>query len=283
MFTLLKGYGGFITVTFVFFIGITACKQEPSPPENMVAQVNDSYLLKQQLDYSIPADLDKDVALALRKDIISKWVENDVLYQAALAEGFKLSPKYAFFVDEYRKALLVQEYVDQKLNKNYKISVKEINSYYQEHQNEFIRSEDEVRVVHLWMEQRDNAIFREIRKSDELLSIIKKYFFDQKSSRERPNGDLGYLPITYFPQAMRRIIKRMKVGAISRPLQTEQGYHFFQLLDRQKKGSLRELELVKNKIVIRLKQIRIMEARAQLVKQAKSDAQIQTYLSKIQN
>jgi len=279
---LFKGYSK-AAVTFILFISLISCKQEKHPPEDMVAQVNDSYLLKKQLDYSIPSGLDKDVALALRKEIISRWVSSDALYQAALNEGFKLSPRDAFFVDEYRKALLVQDYLDRKLIKEYKISARETEEYYRAHKDEFVRNEDEVHVIHLWMEQRDNAIFKEIGQSDDLMAIIKKYFFDQKSTKERPIGDLGYVPLSSFPQQFVRVLKRMKINAVSRPLKTDQGYHFFQLLDLQKKGSLREMELVKSNIMLRLKQKHLQKAREQLTRDVKEKAQIQTYLSKIQD
>ena len=282
-FNSLKGYGIYFSITLLFVFLMISCRQDPELPEDMVAQVNGEYLLHEQLEYSIPSGLEEDVSMALRKEIISKWIENDVFYQAAVNEGLKLSKRDQFFVDEYRKALFVQDYLDQKLNRNYKIPQKEINSYYEDHKDEFIRRKEEVHVIHLLLEQRDNAIFREIGQSDDLLAIIKKYYFDQKSTKERPNNDLGYVELDNLPDSFVRTLRRMRIGAVSQPVKSDQGYHFLQLVDRQKEGSQRDQELVKNEILIRLKRERRLDEKERLLKSIKDKAQIQTYLSKIQD
>jgi len=169
------------------------------------------------------------------------------------------------------------------LGGSYKISPTEMNDYYRDHQKEFIRTQDEVHLIHLLLEQRDNAIFKEIGQTKDLLTIVKKYYFDQKSTRERPNGDLGYVALNDLPAIFVRTLKRLKIGAISRPIKTDQGYHFLQLLDWQKKGTVRDLQLVKNDILIRLQQEHFQEEKEKLLKEEKAKAQIQTYLSKIQD
>ena len=63
------------------------------------------------------------------------------------------------------------------------------------------------------------------------------------------------------------VIKRMKTGAISSPISSDQGYHFIQLLDIRSKGDIQDQELVQDEIILRLK---------------KEKRQIQTYLSKVQ-
>lgn len=265
----------------LFLILITHCGQHNQPPEDMVAQVNDSYLVKEQLKYSLPDGLDKETALVLNKDIISKWVENEALYQAALQEGFKFSPKEDFFIREYGKSLLVQRYLNARLDKEYSVSRQDIEEYYQKHRHEFVRAEDEVHLVHLFVEHRDNVIFKEIGKTDDLSALIKRYYFDEKSTKEQPNGDLGYVPLSVLPDNFIRTIKRLKTGAVSRPIKTKDGYHFLQLLDSEKKGTIRELDLVKNQIIFRIKRERREKERERLLKKTKNNAQVQTYLSKI--
>lgn len=271
----------FGSAALFLFLAI-GCQQGEKMPEDMVAQVNDQYLLKEQLNYRTPKGLDKDVALALKKNILAKWIENEALFQAARREGFKETPRDRFYVDQYAKSLLVQRYLNSKLDREYTISRQDIEAYYKSHRQEFVRDQDEVHVVHLLLEQKDKAIFKEISQSDDLLSIVKKYYYDEKSSPEKPNGDLGYIPVKILPETFIRTLKRMKTGAISRPIRLQEGYHFLQLLDWEKAGSLRDLELVKNEIIIRLKQERRQAEQERLVRDAKKNAQIQTYLSKIQ-
>jgi hypothetical protein len=53
-------------------------------------------------------------------------------------------------------------------------------------------------------------------------------------------------------------------------------------LDRQKAGTVRSLDLVRDEIVLRLKKQHRDEAIKEIVQEAKQKVQIQTYLSKIQ-
>jgi len=265
------------TISLFFFnIILFSCEQQLEVSEDLVAQVNDSYLMINQLNYLVPSNLEPELTLALKKNLISDWVDDEVLYQAAVNEGISLEEKEKFLLENYRKSFFIQKFLSTKLNRNYRISQKEIEDYYKEHTKEFVHKEDAVRIVHLLMEQRDNAIFNEIRESKNLTDIIKKYYFDDKSTMERPNGDLGYLPVSNLPDNFQSVIQRMKTGAISRPISSDQGYHFIQLLDRQTKGNQKDLEIVQDEIKLRLKKERRETELARLLKDLKDEAQIQT-------
>jgi parvulin-like peptidyl-prolyl isomerase len=274
-------FGLFITVA-ILNIFLLTCESQPEMSDELVAQVNDSYLLINQLNYLVPEGIDPELNLALKKNLISKWVDDEILYQAALDDGMKLEAKEQFLVEKYYKSLLIQRYLSLKIDRNYRISQKEIEDYYKEHSKEFIFKDDVVHIVHLLMEQRDNAIFREIRESKDLMEIIKKYYFDNKSTMERPNGDLGYLSTSTLPSNFINVIKRMKTGAISSPISSDQGYHFIQLLDKQSKGNIKDQELVQDEIILRLKKEKRQLELERLLKDLKDKSQIQTYLSKVQ-
>ena len=261
---------------------LLGCRRNDQIPEDLVAQVNDRYLRLSEVNQSVPEGIPDDLALSLKKNLISKWVENETLYQMALEEDISLDDFQRFLVEEYQKSLIIQNYLDQKINLSYKVSRREIENYYREHQDEFRRSEDEAHIIHLFMDQYDQAIFKEIRNADDLMQIIKKYYFDEKSSIEQPNGDLGYVPVSQLPEKLVRTIKRLKSGKISKPVKIGDGYHFVQLIDYQKKGTVRDLPLVEDEIILRIKKQKRDEMYQQLVQQAQKKVQIQTYLSKIQ-
>lgn len=276
----LKGYG--IPITFFVFLVIFGCNRQGELPEDLVAQVNDQFLLREHVLYQIPERLDEELQFALKKSIIDRWVENEILYQSAHNEGLTLNEREKFQLEAMRKNLLIQRYLEQKLNKDYRISQKDIEDYYREHTSEFIREEDEAHIVHLLLEQQDRAIFGDIREAQDLRDIIKKYYLNEKSTMESPNADLGYVPLSSLPEQIQRTIRQMKTGTISRSVQTDQGYHFIQLDDYQKQGTARDLELVRDEIIMRLKKERHEEELARLKRELKENFQVQTYLSKIQ-
>jgi foldase protein PrsA len=249
---------------------------------SVVAEVDDQKLTLDQMQYSVPEGASDELALGLKKEVISRWVESEALYKAALDEGVSLSEKDLFLVKKYEKFLLVQRFLDERLNRTYQISQKEIDNYYQLNQKEFTRLQEEVHIVHLYIEQRDNEVFSEISRADNLLGIIRKYYFNEKSSEFNPNGDLGYVAVSSLNELLASALKRMKTGSISAPIKSEQGYHFLQLLDWQRAGSVRDAELVKNEILLRIRTEHREQEYQRILKNAREDVQIQTYLSKIQ-
>lgn len=272
----------FFLIFILLLIAVSSCNQSSDLPADLVAQVNDAYLVRDELNSGVPPELSEEIKLSLKKMLIKKWVEDEIIYQTAVNEGIKLSDHELFLIENYKKSMLVQRYLDTKLNKNYLVSQKEIEDNYDDNKKEFIRQKDEVHIIHLLIENRDNAIFNEIRESNDLSEIIKKYYFDTRSTFESPNGDLGYVEIESLPERIQYTVKRLKTGAISAPINSEHGYHFIQLLDRQNGGSQIDLELVRDEIVRRIKWQKREQERQRLLDELKVKFQVQTYLSKVQ-
>ncbi len=271
------------SIYFLMAIIILAgCNQNSDLPADLIAQVNDSYLRKNNVNQSVPADLPDDTKLSMKKMIIKQWVEDEIVYQSAIKDGIQLSNEELFQVENYKKSLLVQRFLNNKLNKNFRISQKEIEDNYSDNIKEFIRKQDEVHIIHLLIENRDNAIFNEIKESDDLKEIIKKYYFDTRSTYESPNGDLGYVVVSSLPEFIQKRLSKQKTGEISKYIKSDFGYHFVQLLDRQKAGSQIDIELVKDEIVRRLKWQKREQEFVRLMDELKEKYQVQTYLSKVQ-
>ena len=85
-----------------------------------------------------------------------------------------------------------------------------------------------------------------------------------------------------LPDFIQNALRRLKTGAISPPIQSQYGYHFVQLLDRQEKGSPIDIELVRDEIVRRLKWQKRQQEYKRLMDELKEKFQVQTYLSKVQ-
>ena len=266
--------------TLVFII--IGCNQNHELPQDLVAQVNDTYLIKENLNYRVPGDLPDETQLSMKKMMIKQWVEDEIIYQSALNEGAGWEESDLFLIENYKKAILIQRYMDNKLNKNFRVSEKEIEDFYNDNKREFIRKTDEVHVIHLFIEKKDNAIFKEISESKKLSEIVDKYYFNIRSTYESPNGDLGYVSIESLPNIIQNAVKRQKTGTISNPLRSTDGYHFIQLMDKQKAASQIDLELVKDEIVLRLKWQKREQERERLMDELREKFQVQTYLSKVQ-
>jgi parvulin-like peptidyl-prolyl isomerase len=257
------------------------CSNEDMNKGNVVAQVNMASITTSELESSIPEGSSQEVKLALKRNLMEKWIEEEIFYQVALDEGLELSEDEYQQVQNYERSLLIQKFLDNRLSNNYRILDQEIEDYYEKHRREFVWDDDYVHVIHLVLENDDRAIREEISKSKNLLDVIKKNFFDQQSTSERPIGDLGYQKSNEFPSAIVRRIRNLKTGEISRAIKTQYGYHYVQLLDFQKKGNFKDLDLAREEIYMRLQLIKRDEEIKNLKQSLRARFTIQTDLSKL--
>ncbi len=260
---------------------ITGCTNKSNSKGNVVAQVNEAQITNAELEAAIPEGSSPEVKLALKRNLMEKWIEEEIFYQVALEEGLSLSEQEMLLVKNYEKRLLVQKYIDMRLSHNYRILDQEVEDYYNKHQREFVWDDETVHIIHLVLDNDDSAIKSEIRQSKDLMEVIKKNFFDQQSTPERPIGDLGYQKLSEFPNTIQRRIRNLKTGNISGPLKTNYGYHYIQLLDYQKKGAKKELDLARDEIYMRLQFLNRNEEIKNIKQSLRSGFTIQTDLSKL--
>ncbi len=260
---------------------ITGCTNKSNSKGNVVAQVNEAQITNIELEAAIPEGSSPEVKLALKRNLMEKWIEEEIFYQVALEEGLSLSEQEMLLVKNYEKRLLVQKYIDMRLSPNYRILDQEVEDYYNKHQREFVWDDETVHIIHLVLDNDDSAIKSEIRQSKDLMEVIKKNFFDQQSTPERPIGDLGYQKLSEFPNTIQRRIRNLKTGNISGPLKTKYGYHYIQLLDFQKKGAIKDLDLARHEIYMRLQFFNRNEEIKNIKQSLRSGFTIQTDLSKL--
>ena len=184
-------------------------------------------------------------------------------------------------MEAYRKRLLIEKYLAKHLNRTYRVLDQEIEDYYKQHEQEFVWNEDHVHLIHLVMDNDDRVIRTEVGNSKDLLEVIRKNFFDQKSTPERPIGDLGYIRLSILPEKLASRIRTMRTGTIQGPIKTEYGYHYVQLMDYQKAGTIKALDIVRNEIIERIKLQKRKNELDELMRTLRTNFTIQTDLSKL--
>jgi peptidyl-prolyl cis-trans isomerase C len=268
-------YGGFL----IFLM--TACSSEDIDSQDVVAQVNAAIVTNAELENAITPTTSTEVRQALKRKLMEKWIEDEIFYQAALEEGLTLSKGELFLVENYRKQLLIEKYLEKHVDITYRVLDHEIEDYYKKHRSEFVWDDNYAHLIHLVMENRDQVISNEINKSKDLLEVIKNNFFDQQSTLQRPNGDLGYVRLSDLPPRLADQIKSMKTGTIKGPIKTDFGYHYVQLLDRQEPNSVKDLDIVRDEVIMRIKLQKRQNEIKRLKQKLRTNFTIQTDLSKL--
>jgi peptidyl-prolyl cis-trans isomerase C len=233
--------------------GFFSCSKEEELKTDVIAQVNLAKMTMKDLDLAVPQTVSNEIGIALKRKLIEKWIEDEIFYQAALKEGLTLSETEIQQVENYRRSLLVEKYLDKYINMNYKPLDQDIENYYNRHRQEFVWKEECAHLIHLVLDTDDQTLKEEISKSTNLLEVIKNNFLDQQSQAGRPCGDLGYVKLSELPPRLVQTIRQVQTGAIRGPIKTDFGYHYIQVLDIQPAGAQQELDVVKDEIIMRLK------------------------------
>lgn len=240
-------------ISLVLLLFILNCRSSNVPAIEIVARAGDQYLTREELLNWMPKNIPEEQKEILARQYIDRWVNKTVLAISAKSDGIQLTAYERWSLDNLHKEMLAQKYLNSKLPREIIITDQEIATYYEEKKDQFIRGEDEVHLIQLFLENLDRAIAEEIREQQSLLEVIKKNYLDTQINRiVEKNGDLGYVPVENLRKEIARQVKNGRTGRIYGPINIEKGYYYFQMMDKQNAGSYRSLDLVQEEIRIRL-------------------------------
>ena len=75
-----------------------------------------------------------------------------------------------------------------------------------------------------------NRVYDEAKRGADFGDLVRRY--STYKGPAGPGGNLGFLPLSAFPQEFRDGLSALSVGQVSRPLLGPQGYNIFKMLDR---------------------------------------------------
>lgn len=253
---------------------LAACKRKPSIPPDVIGRVNERMLtladFKRYLERNVGmelAQLTPEVASAM----LDQYLEEVIVSEYAASHGIEVpTEKIAEAVRTEAGSTVIEkrdEMRRQRLVANLTAEIPEptaaeIQSYYQQHPNEF-RSGEEVRVRQILVN--DEAV------ANDILEKLKKgaSFADLSSQFSRaPNagrgGEIGFVSRGELPKMFEDEIFRLKAGEVSAIIRTDSGLHIFQVDERRPPGTL-DLAAATPLIQSRLREDAVRERVAQLV------------------
>jgi len=193
------------------------------------------------------------------KDVVNRWVEEEILFQSALLSGY-FEKKNSFSGLEKRLSgqLFLQQAAGEKIN----VSNTEINNYYQENISSFTRKNKSARIYHLLY-----SSTKEAKKAFNVLGSTendekKNQLFEEQDVRPVVVLDKGLISELNTPLFSSRNKKRV-LG----PIKSPHGYHVLVVLERFKGNSPIPLEEIYDEIYQRifqqkfaLKSLRILDS-----------------------
>ncbi len=280
-----RGKTGFDKIVWIALLAVlmlAGCSESQPVADQVVARVGEAYLSRETVLQLMPENLSKAEREFFIKRIIEQWVDNQVLAQAARKNGLELSPEDRWHLDKMANEMLGNKYLKTKVGKDFVITDREVEDYYETHQEQFTRDKDEVHLIHLYLDKPDNTIAKEIRATKDLLEVIKTNYLDlQITPAVEPNGDLGYVPVEQLRPAFQKAIQGTKTGLVYGPIRTSQGIHYLQVIDRKPAGSVRSISLVRNEIETFLRIARREKRIDEMVESMRKEFKAETFYENI--
>lgn len=253
----------------------------PPPAGKIIAVVNEVAITRQDLEIEqaqMVADMrlrnrpvGKDQIAALKKEIIENLIDRELLYQKAQEKKLKIRHRWierslaelkkkigsthnyrsylklakldeAQLKERLRRGLIIQRLLRREVVRRIKVSEAEIQAFFRQHPQFFIRRE-QVRVRHILIavkndsrrELRGQALLRiqslqgMLQEGANFAALALEHSDDPSKSR---GGDLGYLERDQMLPAFADTAFALQPGEVSDIAETHLGYHLIQMVDR---------------------------------------------------
>ena len=258
----------------LFLTLLAACKRKPSIPPDVIARVNERMLtlsdFKRYLDRNVGMDLAQltpEVASAM----LDQYVEEVIVSEYAASHGIEVpTEKIAEAVRTEAGATVIEkrdEMRRQRLITNLMAEVPEpsaaeIQTFYQQHQNDF-RSGEEVRVRQILVndEKIANDILQKLKGGAAFEELSAEY---SRAPNAKRGGEIGYVSRGEVPKMFEDEIFRLQTGQISEIIRTDSSFHIFKVEERRPAG-LVDVQAATPLIQVRLREGAVRERLTRLI------------------
>lgn len=167
---------------------------------------------------------------ATRKQLIGNLVDQELMYQDAIAKKIESSKEYISALNAFKKQAMVNILVQKQLAP--KVTNDAVKNYYTK--NKIKYSGDQVHAQHILVASEKEAqdVLAEVKKSGtDFQKVAEAKSKDPSAKNNR--GDLGYFSRDMFDPAFVDASFSSKVGDIVGPVKSAFGYHVIKIVDRK--------------------------------------------------
>jgi len=229
-----------ILIIYLFFV---SCGVDNKTGGEIVARVGHEKLTKENLLF-LAGNRAGDSDFFSRT--INNWVENKLLYLAAVSLGLDKDLQLMKERDRFYESLLISSYIKIQTKEKTRTTKKEVSDYYLKNKESFKRTDDETVVKHFVFSTNKAAkkTMRELMKKKtkvDMEELLSRQRVETKTLRKKEAGS-NFVDFVFSAS----------VGEIVGPKKHKDNFHVFQILQKHKEGSYLGLEKVYDEIYNRL-------------------------------
>jgi peptidyl-prolyl cis-trans isomerase C len=231
-----------------------ACDRH-EPSKSHLARVGDTYLTRE----NIVANGDSAVLFsdAQLRDYITRWVNNELLYQEARRLGFENSQSVQRQTLEARKRLTIEALMEKEVfRESVEFSDDSIHSYFSNHPEDFFLRDDVIKLQFVAFQTREaaNAFRSKVQSGTSWRSALEEMAIDPafSSTVAAVVEERYYTQHTLYPPELWRVANNLALRELSFPVKVQDAFFIIQPVSIYRQGTTPELDLVRDEIRQRL-------------------------------
>ncbi|MCY4159199.1 MAG: hypothetical protein OXE92_06300 [Bacteroidetes bacterium] len=241
-----------VGVLFLLLINIFACRQLESP-DDFVARVGDSYLLSSDIEASL-SDLAIGIdTVRIRSQIISQWINTELLYQEALRRNLSDNEDIKLRLEESARAVLIEGIISEYHSQaDQEIMPNDIAKYYEQNQEHLRFFEPFVYVRHLSSPVKDSVetvmeLMNQNLITDSVFATLIERFSTSPTERFMLMENYFQENRLFLDQPeLADLLKNTQAGSPPQLVQIDSLYHVIQVVDRSHPDSIPELPWIED-------------------------------------
>lgn len=271
----------YLCVFAVTVVLVTGCRQEQEESQAIAIVENETLTLDELLQ-QIPDHIRASITSVELREYVLRWINNQVLYHEALQRKLDEQPEMQKEFEQLKKELLINKLMELTLSSGVSITEEEIRTFYEENREGFVLENDIVHVYHILVDTREeaNEIRRRLGAGERFEEIAREL---RQDSVQTGAWDLGYFSRDEMIPQISKTVFNMQEGSYSSPIKSEFGYHLVMLVDKQKKGEVKELDLLRDEIRLKLEAEKKQNQYQNFLLQSKSKYKIENKFPKMEN
>ncbi len=270
-----------LIVTILFFL---SCKRDQNI-EQPIAQVFESSLYLSEISDFIPRGTSREDSIIMSRNYIKNWVTQKLLLHKAIENLSGEEARIQKQVEDYRTSLLIHQYkqkmIEQRLMED--INDMEIESYYQEHKNNFVLVTPIVK-----------SVFFILPKNAPNLKEVKKWFKsdqeeDQESledyclthARKYDKFENKWIEAKYLLNLVPGDFSNLEQAILTQKnieREDDDSYYFLKINDLRIDQTIAPMEYVREEIIMILKNKKKLQFENELEKQINQEGMRKKYV-----
>ncbi len=241
----------------------TSCsKMNDGDSTTIVARVENEILTEAE----VKLNLGEKATKKQQKEYVQRWLDRELLYQAAKDVKMDRSPHYQEKIFEAERNLLSMAYLNTIIkSEKQEITEADIHSYFIENREKYLRTDDVIRYATYTVSSASSAW--NVRKG-----LSKNNFYSSAKLFSKapviPESKISFVKRSSLSRSLQKELFAIKSGGITTPLKNGKDMSLYLVIEKGNAGeraTLEEVESdVRNQLITSLYQTQVNEAMANL-------------------